>query len=150
MKLPISLKIYAQNVTAKAAQLIADDMRESARYAIDEFYNDYSPKYYHRHYFNFKENSYKRYYKNQHNKIFIGGIEFTPERMKDIYQDPTQEVFDTVYAGFHGVSSMFISPNSFTVTPRMNPSPIQIIKKKRDNITHNIDKYINKAQKFVS
>ena len=147
MQLPKEIIEYAQKATAKTAQLIADKMTETAKYAINKFYDDYTPMYYNRHYFNFKNNSFRRYYKNQHSKTFIGGVELTPERMQDVYQDPVREVFDSVYAGFHGVSSMFENPKSFTVTPRMKPSPMEILKKKQENIKKNLDDYINKAQK---
>lgn len=153
MILPEELIEYSKKVCAKTAQLIADEMKETAQFAITEFYNNYTPKYYRRHNdrepYNFPKLSYQRVYDNRHSKKFIGGIELTPERMKDIYQDSTQEVFDSVYAGFHGVSSMFVSPKSFSVTPVMTPSPMMIIREKHEKIKNNLDEYLKNAQKFI-
>ncbi len=140
------LEKYFNKTLSHTAGLIADELTETAGFSIQEFYRDYSPMYYRRNYYNFQENSFRRYYSNPHNKNYTGGVELTPERMDAIYEDPVGEVFDTVYAGFHGVAAGFENPKSFTVTPVMKPSPMEIILHKRDEIVANIGKYVEKGQ----
>lgn len=136
------LKKYIGNVLSGAAGRIRDDLTEEAFNSIVQFYTSYTPVSYHRHYYNFMEKSFEKYYSNPHGKIYRGGVRLTPEMMDDIYQDSTQEVFDSVYAGFHGVSSMFETPKSFTVTPVMSPSPMEKVLERRDYIAMHIDDYI--------
>lgn len=141
------LKKYIGNFMSGTAGKIRDDLTAEASQSIIDFYNDYTPIYYHRHYYNFTKNSYKKYYVNAHGTIYHGGVKLTPDKMADIYQDPVSEVFDAVYSGFHGVSSMFVSPYTFEVTPVMKPSPIERLYMKRDDIVDNIDRYIEYGQK---
>lgn len=156
---------YAYNVVKTMATQTREELCDAAKYAIEEFYRDYTPKsgsintsyqweygspsgvplYYKRHYDNFLTRSYKKYYHNNHNKYFSGGVELSPDLMTDYYQGDINEVFDMVYSGFHGVSSGFINPRSFTATRVMSPSPIQIIQKKQNDLIKNIDKLQNKA-----
>lgn len=139
------IRQYCKKVLSNVAGQIRDELTQEAQYAIEDFYNDYNPLYYHRHYWNFYNNSFKKYYSNPHGVIFRGGVELTPQDMSDIYQDPIQEVFDSVYAGFHGVSSMFVSPKSFSITPCMSPSPMKRLLDKRDQIIADIDDYVERA-----
>lgn len=137
------LKKYIGNVLSGAAGKIRDDLTDEAFNSIAYFYTSYTPVSYHRHYYNFMEKSFEKYYSNPHGKIYRGGVRLTPEALDDIYQDPTQEVFDSVYAGFHGVSSMFVSPYTFSVTPVMEPSPMERILARRDFIAANIGDYVS-------
>ena len=143
-------RAYVGKVLSSAAGKIRDDLTEEAFYSITSFYTSYSPKYYHRHYYNFLENSFEKYYSNPHNKIYRGGVKLTPEKLDDLYQDSTREVFDTVYAGLHGPASAITfgyswnneKPKKFEPVPRMVPSPMERILAKRDYIVKNIDDYI--------
>lgn len=141
---------YFHKTLSYTASLIADELTETAAFSIDAFYNDYSPRYYHRHYYNFKNKSFRRYYSNPHGKTYAGGVELTPEMMDSIYQDPVGEVFDMVYSGFHGVSSGYEKPYSFTATPVMKPSPMEIILQKKEEIVKGINKYVQKGQDAAS
>lgn len=141
---------YFHKTLSHTAGIIADELTETAAFSIDAFYKDYSPRYYHRHYYNFENRSFRRYYSNPHGKNYSGGVEFTPDMMDDIYKDPVGEVFDMVYAGFHGVSSGYENPNTFTVTPVMKPSPMEIILRKRDEIVKDINKYVQKGQEAAA
>lgn len=142
MELPKEIVEYAQKVCAKTASLIADEMSKTAKYAIDAFYNDYTPSYYKRHYYNFNKNSYKRFYQNRHGKKFVGGIELTPENMDDIYKYPTEAVYHFVYDyGYHGLP--------LNNTPVMSPTPMEILLDKKEEIVNNLDRYTNRAQKIV-
>lgn len=154
------LEKYTKEVGRIAAANIRDELTETAFNAIVQFYEDYSPKSYQRHYYNFLEKSFRKYYSNAHGNIFRGGVEFTPQLMDDIYQSSkgysssqvTEQVFDTVYAGFHGVASTQIYPPGTEprVIPHvMSPSPMELIMNKRDDIENNLDKYIQKAQSKI-
>ena len=138
---------YVGSVMSGTAGKIRDDLTEEAALSISDFYADYTPVYYQRHYYNFTKNSFEKYYVNAHGTIYHGGVRLTPDAMDDIYQDPVVEVFDSVYAGFHGVSSMFVSPRTFTVTPVMSPSPMERLYQKREDIVNNIEKYIEYGKK---
>lgn len=141
------LKKYSSKVLSSAAGKVRDDLTEEAFNAIAYFYSSWTPTYYHRHYFNFMERSFEKYYSNPHGTRYSGGVKLTPKKMSDIYQDPTQEVFDSVYAGFHGVSSMFTNPDTFSVTPVMSPSPMERILSKREQIRKNTKEYIEYGKK---
>lgn len=143
------IRQYCKKVLSNVAGQIRDELTQEAQNAIEDFYNDYNPLYYHRHYWNFYNNSFKKYYSNAHGVIFRGGVELTPQNMSDIYKEKPEWVFDSVYAGFHGIAGMFVSPKTFTVTPRMNPSPMEMLLAKRDNIVKNIDTYVANAEKNV-
>ena len=153
------LENYSKEVCRVTAANIRDELTETAFNAIVQFYESYSPKSYQRHYYNFLEKSFRKYYSNAHGNIFRGGVEFTPQLMDDIYQSSkgyssaqvTEQVFDTVYAGFHGVASTQIYAGD---APRyipsvMNPSPMELVISKRDDIENNLDKYIQKAQSRI-
>lgn len=154
------LEKYSKEVGRITAASIRDELTETAFNAIVQFYEDYSPKSYQRHYYNFLEKSFRKYYSNAHGNIYRGGVEFTPQLMDDIYQSSngysstqvTEQVFDTVYAGFHGVASTQIYPQGYEprVIPHvMSPSPMEIIEKRRDEIVDNLQDYILKAQAKV-
>ena len=150
------LEQYAREVGRVTAASIRDELAETAFNAIVKFYESYSPRTYRRHYYNFLEKSFRKYYSNAHGIVYRGGIEFTPQLMDDIYQSSrgyspsqvTEQVFDTVYAGFHGVASTQIYPGSSPrySPPVMRPSPMELILSKRDEIEDNLDRYIQKAQ----
>ncbi len=138
--LEADLRKYANNVCRNAASEIADELTKEARLGINQFYDDYSPIYYRRHFTNFFNNSFRRYYSNPHNTIFSGGVEYTPDAMNDIYQHPIEEVFYSVIeVGSHG-------PELYSIVPAMNPSPMQIVIEKRDSIVKNIQTYINRSK----
>ena len=68
-----------------AATECREILSDAVQMAIWSFYADYTPVKYVRHYYNFLKNSYIKYYKNPHNKIIYGGVELSPDNMKDIY-----------------------------------------------------------------
>lgn len=143
---------YSKHQCARAASLIANEMTETALYAIARFYSSYTPVYYKRHYYNFMDKSFRRYYRNQsHANNFQGGVEMSPDFMDEIYQDPVNEVFDMVYAGYHGVASGFAEPESFARIPTiMRPSPMELIFSKLDDIEDNLDEFLNKGAEYAA
>lgn len=113
------LKKYLKEICVGCATYCRDELTSVAEQAINNFYADYSPLKYKRHYTNFRNNSFIKYYNNPHNQIIRGGVELTPDMVEDIYKGLTgSQVFDFVYAGYHGVSSA-IHGNPAP----MNPSP---------------------------
>lgn len=131
-------------VFAKAAGMIRDELTMEAKKAIEAFYNDYSPMYYSRHY-NFY-GSYAKYYSNSHGNIFKGGVRLLPSAIPNDYGKYVTgaEVFDLVYSGFHG------PPIGHNIgTPRMSPTPNEIILRKQEEIIANIGKYIGGAASGV-
>lgn len=144
------LKKYANRTASAAAGKVRDDLYKEAQNVIAMFYSHYNPDYYKRHYWNFEDNSFRKYYSNKHSSIFYGGIELTPQLMKDVYQDNTQEVFDTVFAGFHGPAGMFVAPKTFSlIPPRMKPSPMQRLLDKRKKMIEKKDNYIAYGKKVA-
>lgn len=135
------LNKYGKNFCVGMATKVRDTLTTSAAIAIESFYQDYTPKYYKRHYYNFRENSFRKYYENKHGRIIRGGVELSPERMDHIYRDSTEEVFDMVYAGYHGVASGFNEPYTFTPVHVMNPTPLEIIENSRNNILTHINQF---------
>ena len=155
---------YGNNIAKNMALTIANELTEEARLAIEDFYNGYTPQYYVRHY-NFR-NSFKRYYKN-HGDHFTVGVELTKSNIPNVYSDPVDEVFMRVYHGFHGYASVFDNdihnvidkntnlPTGVTVQhkgnipPRMVPSPIERLLKKRKEIVSNIYTYQSNASQVA-
>ena len=147
------LKAYATSVCTSLAGQVRDEMYKEAHFAIDEFYNDYEPIYYKRtpKHYNFKKNSFKKYYKNPHNSIVHGGIELTPDELDDLYRADKEYIFNLVYLGHHGNVNMF--PHTINnIPPVMSPNPLNILLNKRDFLVKNIvdykDKAIEKANSF--
>lgn len=135
-----ALEKYVQDVCRRTAGLIRDDLTETAGRAVSTFYADYKPHVYKRHYYNFENNSYQKYYANNHGKVYYGGVEITPQNLESLYVDPTYEVSDLFWNGFHG------SPIGKNDIPRMSPSPMDILEERQDYIIDNIQSYIDKAQ----
>lgn len=135
------LNKYAANISKYMAQTIADELTEEAELAINDFYNQYNPKYYYRH-GNFTK-SFKRKYSN-HNPVFSGGVELLEDSLPNVYtgrNSSSESIFWRVYLGYHGIASM----QGFA--PILSPSPIQRLYNKRDEIIKNSKKYENKAIK---
>lgn len=136
------LRKYANAVARNAASAVADELMTEADNVIQEFYADYTPQYYQRHFYNFENNSYLRYYSNPHNTIFRGGVELTPDALDNIYNYPGSGVFASVYAGYHGLP--------LGSTPVMFPSPMNRLYMKQEEIIKNIDQYIDAAKSMAS
>lgn len=155
---------YAKRVVSAAGAKIRDDMFKVAKAAIAQFYKSYDPDYYHRYYKNFlgypgnvnkNEKAYRKYFEDKHGNVVYAGVELTPSLMDDVYGSrkhptPTQEVVDTVFAGFHGPAGMFYEPKSFSnIPPRMVPSPRQLLLNKRDEIYKKQGTYITYGKKIA-
>lgn len=159
------LKRYVSQIVINMANDIADDLTLEAKNSIVDFYNHYNPSYYTR--TGSMKYSYKRYYRN-HSSHITAGVELLSSEIPDVYSDPVSEVLDRVYAGFHGYAGVFDNrvyrvvnnkTNKLTgqtkqhtrlVPPRMIPSPMDRILKKRDEIVKNASIYQQNAVSRVT
>ena len=143
------LRKFRNNIAKFTIQKMADDLTETAKKAIEDFYSHYDPEdpsnhdgriYYYRHW-NFRK-SFKRYYEN-HSPRYIGGVELLVDDLPNVYHDKgitsPATVFWRVYQGYHGIASYQ------GYVPIMSPSPIEIIKLKYDDIYDNRNNYFNDA-----
>lgn len=76
---------------------------------IDLYYSDYTPQQYVRTHNLYR--SYNKFYKNSHGTIFYGGVEVTPERMFDNYDQitPSDLMSEFIYnpkGTYHGCSAV--------------------------------------------
>jgi len=136
------IKKLARNVLKSVASTTANELGEVANFAILQFYQDYDPWVYNRHYYNFLNLSYTKYYLNRLNQNkYSAGIRFTPSNMRDLYDDDKLEVFQAVmFGGYHGY---------WSGADPMNPSPADIIYKARDHIVNNCQSYVNRAMDSI-
>lgn len=149
---------YRNNIARFVAESVRDEMMETAYNAILDFYDSYTPakppKGYRRHYYNFKEKSFRPYFKDHGNGRATGGIVLSPEEMDDIYRASrvaglgTEFVFNLVYEGYHGWD---VSTSAEEATggfgTRMQPTPYEILEAKYKEIKNNLDPYIKQAEK---
>lgn len=137
--LEVDLRKLQNNIAKYTVQEMADDLTEEARIAIEDFYGDYTPIYYLRH--NNFYRSFKRYYKNSAPR-YIGGIELLQDSIPNVYRgtdSSPQSVFKRVYSGLHGIASLQGR------TPITNPSPMERIEKKYEEILNNSNAYFRRA-----
>lgn len=138
---------YAANVSRYAAIETREDLARTAYEAVEAFYNDYEPIEYNRHYYNFEKKSFKKYYKNNHDRTFTGGIILSPDYMDDIYRGSTEFIFELVMEeGFHGLDAWnqldFRPSAPYHIT---KPSPIEIIEERQRQIASSPEPILHKA-----
>ena len=93
-------------------------MTEQYLNVISDFYSEYDPKYYWRHFNNnYDERSLKRsglgrtfekYYKDSHGSVFTGGISISTDNMYDDYEGSQWDVLGSFLEGYHGPAYMGI------------------------------------------
>jgi len=156
------LKDFAKQVCVGAAAYTRDALTDAAYEVFERFYCSYTPRdgsinttyewkfytpdgvpfSYHRTY-NILLNGINKFYENKHGKIIRGGVELSPESMKDLYNIPTIDVFNHIIEGYHGLPSQGL--------PIMKPSPNEIINNKQQELINNLgscsDAGINRAKK---
>lgn len=143
---------HVRRACSAGAAKVRDELYEEAKTAILDFYVHYEPKYYKRYEWNFKKNSFKKSYSDHGgNSVIYGGIELTPQFLKDLYDDPVQEVFETVFSGYHGIAGRYHVPSGISlIPPRMIPSPKQRLLDKKKKILKNQKHYIAYAKKVAA
>jgi hypothetical protein len=157
------IKHFSCEVAKSLAIMTRDKLYEDMDNIITKFYKHYpNPLYYKRHIVdggiggNVKR-SFKKYYMSSHETTYSGGISLSPEWMEDIYNNQrknnrvsTDYIFNLIYAGYHGNIGMLPWEVS-NIPPVMNPSPWELILRKRDNLVKNAQKngdlIINKIKK---
>ncbi len=98
------IRKYANNYMRHLATILGEEMVDATRDIIQEFYKDYDPVRYRRHYYNLENQSFRRYYSNRHGgRTHVCGVQFTPELMDDLYVADTDQVLSSVLDGFHGL-----------------------------------------------
>ena len=106
------LKQMAREKAKQLATEARDRMSEEYLYIISNFYSEYEPQYYNRHFNNlYDENSllnsglghtFEKYYKNSHNSSYSGGISISTENMYSDYNAPQIDVLNSFLNGYHG------------------------------------------------
>lgn len=117
----------AKNIAKKSCELITEEFSTT----IAQFYSDYSPTFYQRT-DTLRDYSYQPYFRslNGHNNKYIGGVEFTPERMDNPrYSASPINILSYALEGFHGHPSLGITTT---------PAPYFHIERFRDSILTNI------------
>lgn len=147
-KLKEDLKTYATAACVGLAAKTRDIMYEEAKTAIAMFYASYDPVRYKRHYTNFENNSFQKYYSNPHNSIVRGGVELTPDNLDDIYKIDANYIFKLVYTGHHGNAGAF--PQSISNMPPVTEAPLQMLLDMRSAIVNNIGNYKGYAMDAAS
>ena len=138
IEIPKELKSDMQKLGNNIAKNIAIEAREAITneyvYAVEEFYNSYTPQQYERTWQLRK--SYRPYYKNPHGTRFHGGVEICIDRMKDTHADSNEEVLGFALSGWHG------HPNRGIYTP---PYIYEHVERYRDVLFGYIDEIAAKA-----
>lgn len=134
-ELKSDLRKYMQNFSSGMTRFVADEMKDESEDTIDEFYADYEPKMYERHYYNLRNNMFDRFYYNPHSSLYKGGIEIN-NKLDAIYTTSTEIIFNLVLRGNHGGNI----PGGRQIAP-MRPSPMELLYNKRTEIMRNINNY---------
>lgn len=108
------VKKFSNIISKNLANRFAEELVNEYQYIVRNFYAEYTPKYYIRHIHRGYQIdglllTYKKYYKNPHNKIYYGGIEITSEKMYEDYSDSNVDVLNSFLNGFHGRPSLHIN-----------------------------------------
>lgn len=119
-----------ENKARQKAKDLAKEARElmTQEYLslISNFYREYTPKYYYRHFNNdYSEqgilnsgmgHTFEKYYHNSHNRLYGGGIwidairhDGTNRNMFDDYQGTQYQVLSSFLNGYHGVPTLGIN-----------------------------------------
>jgi len=106
------LKKKAEQKAKELAIEARERMTEEYLRVIENFYSEYEPKYYDRHFnnryddYNLKQSglgrTFEKYYKNSHNTSFSGGICISTENMYDDYSASQIDVLNSFLNGYHG------------------------------------------------
>lgn len=138
------LRKYSHTISSSLAHTMQEELEKEYNYIIEEFYDEYTPRFYKRHPMsNYLGESrsglgrtYKRYYKNSHNSIYYGGIEITAENMHMDYHDSPSDVLNSFLNGYHGRASAGIESGI---------RPYDHMLAYRDNLVAHIDSFIPNA-----
>lgn len=112
------LKKKAEQKAKELAIEARERMTEEYLYVISNFYSEYKPLYYDRHFndnyddYSLKQSglghTFEKYYKNSHNTSFSGGICISTENMYSDYSTSQSNVLNSFLNGYHGPSFLNI------------------------------------------
>lgn len=127
------IKDYARNICKNGAIDAREKMYSSARNAINAFYDHYYPRSYTRTN-SLLRLSYSKYYRNDNNKKYFGGVALDPTKMTGTYYSVVSlETIDPIipfslayFEGSHGKIENFDIEPQF-IPPKMKPTPYDLI-----------------------
>lgn len=123
------------------------EITKMAKYAIEQFYEDYEPDYYVRTN-NLLKRSYEPYYHNNGKRIY-GGVKITSKNMFENYDGvDAAYVADAGWHGWHGMKGSDYM-NNWGLIPNIRPiyttAPLDIVRKMMSEKSF-LDKIRNKAE----
>lgn len=154
------IKQYSKDISKYSAIEVREELYVTAFNAIDYFYSEWEPEYYDRHEYKITkwigykpvtlthnpQKAIKKFYHDNHEKVFTGGITLSPDYMDDIYRGEPELIFDLVYSGFHGLNAWEPeSPRPSTPYHVTQPSTMDLIADKYNEIAKNPGSYVRKA-----
>lgn len=125
---------FGNNIAKNIAIEVREEITKEYAFAVEQFYNSYSPLQYDRTWQLYK--SYRPYYRNPHGTRYHGGVEICTDKMKDTHADSNEEILGFALSGWHG------HPNRGIYTP---PYIYNHIERYRDVLFGYIDEIANKA-----
>lgn len=112
------LKAKAERKAKELAVEAREKLSEEYLNVIANFYSEYEPVYYWRHFNNRYDKrsllasglgrTFEKYYKNSHNTVFSGGICISTDNMYKDYQGSQIDVLNSFLNGYHGHYSLGI------------------------------------------
>ena len=112
------IKQMARKKAKELAIEARERMTEEYLCVISNFYSEYDPQYYYRHFNNRYDewsllnsglgHTFEKYYKNSHNSFYSGGISISTENMFSDYTAPQIDVLNSFLNGYHGPAFMGI------------------------------------------
>lgn len=159
------LKEYSRNVCKNSAIYAREELYKTAQSAIEYFYNTYTPGDYYKRNMNFLHSeddyewkdsesdfvysrtynlrkSYKKWYKNNHDSTYSGGVILSPEYMDDVYRADKELIFNLAYSGYHGLNTWTSSARPASPFYVTQPSPLEMIEDKANQLFKRPDKMI--------
>lgn len=124
------IKDYLRTYAQAYGHVASNEITNAAKYAIEAFYENYTPTWYKRTE-NLKENSYKLYYQDNGRRVY-GGVRISADDMNPYYQygnkgdirDPWLVLETAWVGGYHGI----YGDGFFHVSwERMLPTPLSIV-----------------------
>ena len=113
------LKKRAREKARELAIEARERMTDEYLHVISNFYSEYEPKYYYRHFNNQYDmhsllksglgRTFEKYYKNSHNSKYSGGISISTENMYTDYDTSPINVLNSFLNGYHGCPSLGIT-----------------------------------------
>lgn len=102
------LQKYGNNIAKNIARQARDQLTAEYKYAVERFYDAYTPEQYERKYT--LRDSCSPYYKDSHGTRFHGGVRIYADRMADVHNDSNYYILNNALEGIHGTPSIAVTP----------------------------------------